>query len=67
MSSMSAGDIVLAAEIQHLLGFLDAANERAAEIAPAKDEVADLNGQRLGGHADLREGAVAFQENRDRR
>jgi hypothetical protein len=33
---------VLAAEIQHLLRFLDPADERAAEIAPDMDEVANL-------------------------
>jgi len=53
---------VLPTELEHLLGFPDAANQVAAEISPAKDEAADLNGERFSGHAHLREGAVAFQE-----
>ena len=33
-----AGDVVFTAKIEHLLGFANAANQRAGELTPAKDQ-----------------------------
>src|SRR5204863_3513119 len=40
-------DAVLAAEIQHLLGFADAANRRSRKISPADDDAERADGKRL--------------------
>jgi hypothetical protein len=53
---------VFAAEIQHLLRFLDAADERAGETFASKDQAAGVNGEWFGWNANLRERAVAFQQ-----
>ena len=53
------GDVVLAAEVEHLLGFGDAADGRAGEAAASEDEAERGDGQRLLGSADQGEVAVA--------
>jgi len=58
-----ARDVVLAAEIQHLLRLGQAANERAGERTPGAmiSGKADT-GSGFSGAADKREVAVAFQQ-----
>ena len=56
------GDVVLAAEVEHLLGFGDAADGRAGEAAAAHDQAEDGNGERLLRRADQGEVAVAAQQ-----
>ncbi len=51
-----------AAEIEHLLGLGDAADQRAGEIAALEDEREDAGRQRLFGRADLAQRSVALQE-----
>src|SRR5882724_6951514 len=46
------GDVMLAAKIEHLLSFGDAADGRAGETATAQDETECRNGHRLRGSAD---------------
>ena len=56
---MSRSDAVLAAEIQHLLRFGDAADQRAGESAAANDQIESRHWQRLRRRADQRQRAVA--------
>ena len=53
---------MLAAEIEHFLGFGQTADERAGEAAASKDESHYGNWQRLFGHTDLGEIAIACEE-----
>src|SRR5713101_5271007 len=52
------GDVMLAAKIEHLLGFGDAADGRARETAAPHDEAECRNHDRLSGSADQRKIAV---------
>ena len=56
------GDVVLAAEVEHLLGFGEAADERAREAAAREDEAEDGDGQRLLWRAHHGDVAVAAQQ-----
>lgn len=53
---------MLAAEIQHFLSFLNPADERSGEGAPAHNEAEDVDIQRFVGRADHGEGAVDLQQ-----
>ena len=53
-------DVMLAAEIQHFLGFFDTANQGAAETAPTKNQATDIQGKRFGWYSDLGKIAIAF-------
>ena len=53
------GDVVLAAEIKHLLGFCNAPDERAREAAAGEDEAEDGDGKWLFRGAHHSEVAVA--------
>ena len=55
------GDVVLAAEVEHLLRLGDAADERAGEAAAAQDQRKGGDRERLRRRADEREVAVAAQ------
>ena len=56
------GDVVLAAEVEHLLGFGDAADGRAGETAAAHDQAEGRDGQRLLRRADEGDVAVAAEQ-----
>src|SRR5215469_1846316 len=56
------GYIVLAAEVEHLLGLGDASNERAREAATAEDEVEGSDWHRLLRYPDECEVSVAAQQ-----
>ena len=53
---------MVAAEVEHLLGFGEAADGGAGEAAASEDEAEDGDGQRLFGGADHGERAVAAEE-----
>jgi len=56
------GDVVLSAEIEHLLGFADAANVRAREIAIAHKQSKGSHCQRLRRRADNRQITASAQQ-----
>ncbi len=63
MTSTSAGDVVLAAEVEHLLGLGDAADERAGEATGGRRcRLKTETGKRLFRCADEDEVAVAAEE-----
>src|SRR5205807_7311513 len=53
-----SGDVMLAAKIEHLLGFGDAADHRPGKTVPSHDEAERGDRQRLRGSADKRKIAV---------
>ena len=55
-------DVVLSAEVEHLLRLGDAADRRARQAAPSKDQRESGDGERLGRRADERQVAVAAQQ-----
>ena len=56
------GDVVFAAEVEHLLGLGDAADGRAGEAAAPEDQAEGGDGERLLGRADEGDVAVAAQK-----
>ena len=56
------GDVVLAAEVEHLLGFGDATDGRAGEAAAAHDEGEGRDGQRLFRRADQGDVAISAEQ-----
>ena len=56
------GDVVLAAEVEHLLRFGDAANRRTGKTAASEDETESGDGQRFLGSADQGDIAVAREQ-----
>jgi starvation-inducible DNA-binding protein len=60
-------DAVLGAEVEHLLRFADAADERARDAAPLEDQVERLQGRvRILGCTDQRQVAVTLQQREQR-
>jgi hypothetical protein len=57
-----AGDVMVAAKIEHFLRFANAADERAGELPASGKEVENVNGQGLGWRANLGQGSVPFQQ-----
>ena len=53
---------MLGAIVEHLLGFLDAADQRAGEAMALEDQVEGGDRQRLLGGADQHHGGVAFEQ-----
>jgi hypothetical protein len=62
MTSTSEVMLLLAAEVEHLLGLGDAADERAGEAFAAKEQAKGGNGQRFVRCADEGERAVDLEE-----
>ena len=56
------GDVVLAAEVEHLLGLGDAADERTGEAATPEEQRKGRNGKRLLRRADKGDVAVAAKQ-----
>jgi hypothetical protein len=56
------GNVVLTAEVEHLLGLCDTPDERAREAAASEDEAEDGDGQRLFRRAHHGDVAVAAEE-----
>ena len=52
---MSRDDAVLGAEVEHLLGLGDAADERAGEAAAAEDQAEGGDGERMLRRADQKQ------------
>src|SRR5262245_9679910 len=55
------GDVVLAAEVKHLVGFRDAANGRSGKAAPSKEKAKGRHGEGFLWRADEGKGAVPGQ------
>ena len=62
MTSTSAVMLCCAAEVEHFLGFGDAADGRAGEAAAAHDQAEGRNGERFFRRADQGEIAIAAQQ-----
>ena len=62
MTSTSAVMLCLPAEIEHLLGFGDAADGRAGEAAASEDQAEGGDGERLLRRADQGDVAVAAEQ-----
>jgi hypothetical protein len=56
------GNIVLGAEVEHLLGLTDAADAGSGELSPFHQQAEDRDGQRLFRRADQSHGSVPLQQ-----